>query len=438
MSATATQTRRIVGAWPILLALTVGSVALGLVFLPECRAAVSVWTKSTAYGHCYLVAPIAAYLVWDRRDSLRGLAPAPNPALALIGLPLPLAWFAAERMGIMEGRQLVAVAFLELLFLVILGWRLFRAVLGPMLYLFFLVPFGAFVTPLLQSFTAKFIDVGLTLLAIPHFANDMLVEIAAGTFYVAEACAGLRFLIASIAFGVFYALLNYRSPRRRAVFIAASIVVPIVANGVRALGIVLLGNILGSAEAAAADHILYGWLFFSMVMLLLVVAGLPLREFPAPRPPRTPVDLAAIHPRPWPVILVVLLAALAPAAAFTLDRNVIPPTLAGTIAFAAPPGCDILPAPATTTPDRSSRTIHCADREWIITVQAVAARSTSNALSNARYTLLGSIDSDEASYTTLHDLPPGGRGVDRHQRPLPPATHRYLNLDPRTSPPAVA
>jgi len=37
-----------------------------------------------------------------------------------------------------------------------------------------------------------------------------------------------------------------------------SIVVPIIANGFRALGIVWLGHILGSAEAAATDHVLYG------------------------------------------------------------------------------------------------------------------------------------------------------------------------------------
>ena len=54
------------------------------------------------------------------------------------------------------------------------------------------------------------------------------IEIPEGTFYVAEACAGLRFLIASIAFGCLYALLMYRSPVRRTAFIVISIVVPII------------------------------------------------------------------------------------------------------------------------------------------------------------------------------------------------------------------
>ena len=281
MSATATQDTRASTYLPALLALALGLAALAALFLPEGRAAVRVWIESTAYGHCFLVIPIAAYLAWDRRDTLRRLLPRPTPAFVLLALPLPFAWFGAERLGIMEGRQIIVLCFAEVLFLSVLGWRLFSALLGPFLYLFFLVPFGAFLTPALQAFTAHFIDVGLSALGIPHYVNDMLIEISAGTFFVAEACAGLRFLIASVAFGVFYALLNYRSPGRRALFIAASIIVPIIANGIRALGIVLLGHVLGSAEAAAADHLIYGWVFFSFVMLLLVAAGLPLREAPA-------------------------------------------------------------------------------------------------------------------------------------------------------------
>ena len=159
-----------------------------------------------------------------------------------------------------------------------LGWRLAWAFSAPLLYLFFLVPFGAFLTAALQHFTAGFTDVGLDVLGIPYVMDQFTIEIPEGTFYVAEACAGLRFLIASIAFGVLYACLIYRSPWRRAAFILASCVVPIIANGFRALGIVVLGHVLGSAEAAAADHMLYGWVFFSSVILLLILAGLPFRQ----------------------------------------------------------------------------------------------------------------------------------------------------------------
>ena len=59
---------------PVTAALAVGTVVLALLFLPEGRAAVGVWLASTAYGHCFLVLPMAMYLAWDRRESVRGIA----------------------------------------------------------------------------------------------------------------------------------------------------------------------------------------------------------------------------------------------------------------------------------------------------------------------------------------------------------------------------
>ena len=263
---------------PALPALAIGLVALGLMFHNEVAAAVDVWLDSTAYNHCFLVIPIVAYLIWDRRAVLVGAVPRPAPLMALAALPIGAVWLLADRVGIMEGRQLAAMALVELLFLVVLGWRLYRSLLGPLLYLFFLVPFGAFVTPVLQDITAAFTTHGLDLLGIPNYSDAYTIEIPEGTFFIAEACAGLRFLIAAVAFGCLYALLMYRSPLRRGVFILISIIVPVIANGFRALGIVVLGHVLGSAQAAATDHVLYGWMFFSIVILLLVVLGLPFRE----------------------------------------------------------------------------------------------------------------------------------------------------------------
>ncbi|MGD0104402.1 MAG: exosortase A [Rhodopila sp.] len=260
------------------LPLGLGLLLLGVLFNKEVVAAVQTWNSSTAYNHCFLVIPIALYLLWDRRFDLVGIAPWPMPAALALGLPLALAWLVSERLGIMEGRQLVAVSFAELLFLAVLGGRLWWAMGGPLLYLYFLVPFGAFLTPELQDITTWFIRVGLEILGVPAFIDGYTIEIPQGTFFVAEACAGLRFLIASIAFGCLYALMMYRSPVRRGVFILVSIVVPVIANGFRGLGIVYLGYLLNSAQAAAADHIIYGWLFFSVVILVLIALGLPFRQ----------------------------------------------------------------------------------------------------------------------------------------------------------------
>lgn len=387
---------------PAAAGLSLGLAAWGLLFLPECAAAVGVWRASDTYGHCFLILPMAAYLAWDRRAALAGLTPQPLPVLAPLALPIAAVWFVAERLGIMEGRQLAAIAALELLLLAVLGWRLFRALRAPLLFLVFLVPFGAFVTPMLQRFTAGFIVHGLNALGVANYATDFTIEISAGVFYVAEACAGLRFLIAAVAFGVFYALLNYRSPGRRLLFVAASVVVPVLANGVRALGIVVLGAILGSANAAAADHVIYGWVFFSFVMLLLVAGGMPFREDPLdPAPSRRHGATSAGIKPVWAAAAVVLLLASGPAAAMVLARQVTPALLTEPLALAAPPGCTADPAPPAALPaQRVTTTLSCAGQPLVVTVEAFPRRSTASNLMRERRRITGAA-AEEATVAAL-------------------------------------
>jgi exosortase len=322
-------------------------------------------------------------------------------------IPLALGWLAAERVGVMEGRQIVAVVMLLTLFLATLGWRMTRVLSAPLLYLFFLVPFGEFATPVLQRFTAGFIDVGLGVLGIPFTADAFTIEIPEGVFYVAEACAGLRFLIAAVAFGVLYACLIYRSPTKRALFIAASIVIPIVANGVRALGIVVLGHLIGSAQAAAADHLVYGWVFFSVVIVLLIAAGLPFREDGAaynsvPGPQIRPTRRQSIVGMSVAAIAAWALAAAGPAAAGFIDRS------AGGVAaidpaFAAIPECEKLPdpAPGSVEPGTVVHLFACAAGRLTVTVATLPPRANPAAILATLRRATGELDAEDTEFGVL-------------------------------------
>jgi len=327
---------------PALVVLGLGLLAWGLLFSEEIASAVRVWDSSTAYNHCWLIAPIAGWLFWQRRHRLEGLAPSPTPLFALLAIPGAFAWLMAERLGIMEGRQLVALGLAQVLVLSVLGWPFVRAFIGPLAYLVFLVPFGAFAVPALQQFTAHFIDIGLDVLGITHFVDGMMIETPTGLFHVAEACAGLRFIIAALAFGALYALVIFRSFWRRAIVMALALVVPIIANGFRALGIIVMAEWIGSAEAAIANHVAYGWGFFSVIILLLILAGLPFREDSLPPATRPAVARAPRPARPGKLaiagVLVVALIAAGPAVAASLAHNAGPPTERA-LPLAAPAGC---------------------------------------------------------------------------------------------------
>ncbi|UUZ51375.1 exosortase [Massilia sp. B-10] len=103
--------------------------------------------------------------------------------------------------------------------------------------------------------------------------NGTHFELPTGNWSVVEACSGVRYLISSVTIGCLYAYLTYRSKLRRAVFIAASIVVPVIANGLRAYMIVMIGHTSNMALATGVDHLIYGWIFFGIVMFIMFWIG---------------------------------------------------------------------------------------------------------------------------------------------------------------------
>ena len=381
-------------AWPAALTvLGLGLLALGILFRAEVAAAISTWDRSSAYGHCWLVLPIAAWLAWTRRARLEGLSPEPMPWAAVLALGGAAAWLVMEQLGVMEGRQFAALGLVWVLVLAVLGWRVVEAMAAPLAYLVFLVPFGEFATPFLQQLTLEMILIGLRIAGIPHHADGLVIEIPAGTFLVAEACAGLRFLIAALAFGALYALVMFRDPWRRVLVLALAVIVPLIANGFRAFGIVLMGHIMGSAEAAAADHVIYGWGFFSLVIVLLILAGLPFRQdlVFASRPPARPAPPAAPRAFALAGLATLALAATGPVAVAALDAGVASPR-SEPGRLAAPVGCEMQGA-----------ALQCGGATLQATLIRFAPRSNWSVVAAARNQALGS--DDEA---IIFDISEGG------------------------------
>ncbi len=108
---------------------------------------------------------------------------------------------------------------------------------------------------------------------IPVYREGLFFMLPTGNWSVVEACSGIRYLIASITLGCLYAYVTYTKLWKRAIFIALSIIVPIIANGLRAYMIVMLGHLSDMTVATGVDHLVYGWLFFGVVIFILIRLG---------------------------------------------------------------------------------------------------------------------------------------------------------------------
>ncbi|MGF1529313.1 MAG: exosortase A [Candidatus Competibacterales bacterium] len=273
-------------SWPLALGTLGCALALlGLLYGETLASMAAIWWRSGTYAHGWLVAPIVCYLIWQRRDNLKALAPTPSPwALGLL-VPLVSAWILAQLTSVLVIQQLALVVMVQVVVLAVLGWRIAWAIAFPLGYLLFAVPIGDELVPPLMDFTAYFSVKALQLTGIPVYWEGRLIHIPKGTFEVAEACSGLRYLIASVALGCVYSYLNYDSPWRRLAFIALAVVFPIIGNGLRAYGIIMLAHWSDMQLAVGVDHLIYGWLFFGLLIALMFWLGHFWREDAPASPP---------------------------------------------------------------------------------------------------------------------------------------------------------
>jgi EpsI family protein len=168
--------------------------------------------------------------------------------------------------------------------LALAGRRVAWTLAFPLAFLLLAVPFGEAFLPRLMEWTADFTVAALRVSGIPVYREGTFFAIPSGQWSVAEACSGLRYLIASVTVGAVYAYLTYRTWWKRALFLAASIAVPIVANLLRAYMIVMIGHLSSMKLAVGVDHFIYGWLFFGVVIGLLFWLGSFWRDPAAPAP----------------------------------------------------------------------------------------------------------------------------------------------------------
>lgn len=249
-----------------------------IAFWPTYAAIVEIWWRSETFTHGFIILPIVAYLVWQKRNVLLTLIPCPGPIALVFVFGTTLLWLLAHAADIAVAQHVAVVALIPGLIWVTMGTQVVRAITFPLAYLFFAAPFGDFLVEPLQDITATFSVWALQLTGIPVHWEGRFLQIPTGSFEVAQACSGIRYLIASLALGTLYAHMTYSSYWRRFAFIMLSLVVPIVANGIRAYGIIMLAHLSDYSLAVGVDHLIYGWIFFGLVMFFMIWLGSLFRD----------------------------------------------------------------------------------------------------------------------------------------------------------------
>jgi exosortase A len=258
-----------------LTALSIVAFAILALFFADVRSMVSIWWNASTFGHCLFIPFLIAWLVQQRLPGLRQLEPvAWTPGLIWLGLGA-FAWLLGAAAGVAMVRHGALVLMLQGATIALLGPAVARALFFPLFYAFFMVPFGEEIVPPLQLLTARLAMLLLDLSGVPAHMEGIFITTPTGYFEVAEACSGAKFLIAMTAYGALVCKVCFKSWPRRTIFMIGALSLSVLANGVRAFATILVAHLTTVDAAVGFDHVVYGWVFFAIVMIVVMATAWP-------------------------------------------------------------------------------------------------------------------------------------------------------------------
>jgi len=253
---------------------------IGFLYHETVWSMVSIWLRSDNFAHGFVIAPISAWLIWQKRAEVSQHSPQGAWLPVLLMLPVCVVWVLGNLVGALVVQQFALVAMLILGVWAVVGTPLARLLAFPLGFLFFAVPVGDGLVYPMMTFTADFTVSLLRATGVPVYREGTFFSIPSGDWSVVEACSGVRYLTASVTLGVLYAYLTYTRLWKRLLFVAFAVAVAVIGNGLRAYLIVMLAHLSDMRIATGVDHLIYGWVFFGFLIFVMFFVGSFWRDAP--------------------------------------------------------------------------------------------------------------------------------------------------------------
>ena len=215
-------------------------------FHREIGEVIEEWFVDSSWSHGFLIPLFSLYFVNQKKEQILNLPSRPN-YLGLLLLVVVIAFYALNRFspsGYEYFCRICPIATAGAVVLFLGGWDLVRYTWLPITFLVFAVPlpdryYKAMTIPMRQWAAAAASGLLNLLPGLEATANGVVIDV----FYkgktldpgldVAEACAGMRLLMAFVALGVAMAYLHERPLWQRIVLLASTIPIAVLCNIVR-------------------------------------------------------------------------------------------------------------------------------------------------------------------------------------------------------------
>ena len=233
------------------------------------------WGSKEEYGYAYIIPIITAYFIWQRRFDVLN----EKFVVSWSGLLFALFGVFVLLLGVMSAtHSITQYGFLITLVgsvLMLIGWRAFKVILGPLLLLFLIVPLPAFLYNNLSGYLqliSSQIGVGvIRLFGVSVYLEGNVIDLGTFKLQVVEACSGLRYLFPLFSLSLIAAFMFKAEMWKRAVVVVSSLPITVFMNSFRIGVIGVLVEYYGIEQAEGFLHDFEGWIIFMACTGLLVL-----------------------------------------------------------------------------------------------------------------------------------------------------------------------
>lgn len=220
---------------------------------------------------------VSLFFVYLRRKTLSLLSPSSSwtgLVLLVFGIMLLLLGNLATEYFTMRFSILVVLGGI-ILFL--LGRDFFRTLLFPISFLIFMIPIPSIlmdrITFPMQLFASKVAVISLYFIGIPVLREGNVMLLANTSLEVAEACSGIRSLMALFALSVVFAYFSQKELWKRIILVLSTFPIAIIANATRVTGTGILAQYYGDKVAQGFFHGFSSLILFALALICLFLIG---------------------------------------------------------------------------------------------------------------------------------------------------------------------
>ena len=233
------------------------------------------WQTDDDYSAGQLVPLVVVFLLWRERKAIGEctLAPCWWGGIALLVLAEIARTYGLLSIRSSPERYSLVLAIAGLV-LMVAGWQVFRRILWILLFLFLMVPLPGRVHNLISGPLQRIATTGSVFfleafgVRVSQEGNVVMLN-GNMPIAVAEACSGLRMLMAFIIVAAFIAYMVKRPRWQKAVLLASSIPVAVVCNMIRIFATAMLMLYVSVETAQKFFHDFAGFVMMPVAVLLL-------------------------------------------------------------------------------------------------------------------------------------------------------------------------